>query len=103
MNHGQRTFRLVGRKRVDVRVGPNSYDMANLRGVVSSVLDGGALHGFQVLLPRSDSEDEMVLRIAARPESPDDAARALRDAMDTINEEWAEEVRDGLINHLVVE
>jgi hypothetical protein len=45
----------------------------------------------------------MVFRIAARAESPDDAARALRDAMDTINEEWTDEVRGGLINPLVVE
>jgi phenylacetate-CoA ligase len=92
----------VGREGVGVRVGSNSYDMTNLRDVVSSVLDGGALHGFQVLLRRSDSKDEMVFRIPARPESPGGAARALRDAMDTINEEWADEVRGGLIDPLLV-
>jgi phenylacetate-CoA ligase len=58
VDHGQRTLCLVGREGVGVRVGPNSYDMTNLHGVVSNVLDGGALHGFQVLLRRSDSKDE---------------------------------------------
>ena len=102
-DYSQGRFRLVGREGMGVRVGPNSYDMTNLRSVLASVLDGDEVHGFQVLLRRENSKDEMVFRIAGKPGNSNDTAEALRKAVDTINEQWAEDVREGLINPLVVE
>jgi phenylacetate-CoA ligase len=88
-DYSRRKFRLVGREAVGVRMGPHSYDIRERRSVVSNALKVGTLNGFQVLLRRSHLKDEMVFRIASRPDSPDDRVKALREEMDRANQEWA--------------
>ncbi|MCJ1224606.1 hypothetical protein MMC12_001251 [Toensbergia leucococca] len=103
IDYDSRTFRLWGRGNVGVRVGPNSYDMTNLRTVVTNVLKSDAIHGFQVVLRRANSKDEMVFRIASHPQNPEQMSKEVKEEMDKVNQEWAEEVRDGFINPLVIE
>ena len=103
VNYGERQFQFVGREAVGARVGMVSYDLTDLRTVVSNVLKDEAVNGFQVLVRQTNSRDEMVFRIASKPPNPEEIAEALRKEMDRIHGVWAEEVREGNTNPLVVE
>ena len=101
VDYSARTFRLCGRGSVGVRVGPYSYDMKNIRAVISNVL-GDDLYGFQVVLRRANGLDEMTFRIAAKVLRPEETAERLKEEMVRVHETWREAV-DGFVNPLQVE
>ena len=102
-DYKSRKFRLCGRGAVGVRLGPNSYDMVSLKEIVTSSLKDEQCRGFQVLLRRANERDEMVFRIACRPQDPEQSSRRIQEEMDRIHEEFAKEVAEGFVNPLVVE
>ena len=102
VDYSARAFQLYGRDSVGVPIGPTSYDITDLRSVASSVLKSD-VYGSQVVVRRRNGKDEMTFRIAGRPLNEDEVADKLRKEMDRVNYEWANEVRDGFINPLLVE
>ena len=103
VDYSLRKFRLCGRGAVGVRVGPNSYDMVDLKEIVASSLKDEKVNGFQVLLRRANGMDEMVFRIACRPQDPEQLSRGVQKEMDRVHEEWARKVAGGFVNPLVIE
>jgi phenylacetate-CoA ligase len=96
-------FRLLGRAGEGARVGPVTVYLDDVHGLVESVLDGSPTAGLQLVLRRREAKDELVLRIAAEPSDPDAFGKELAEGLDRARPMFAEHVRDGLIQPLVVE
>lgn len=98
-----RRFRLLGRADEGARVGPVTVYLDDVRGLVESVLDGCPTAGVQLLLRRRDAKDELVVRVAAEPADAEVRSKALVTGLETIRPMFAEHVRAGMIQPLVVE
>lgn len=61
-------FQVLGRSTVGVTVGQSRFDLRDLRAVIARAMTGETVHGVQILLRRSKGKDELVSRIAARPQ-----------------------------------
>ncbi|QDS73815.1 hypothetical protein FKW77_006120 [Venturia effusa] len=62
----QRTFRLLGRDSIGVRLGPVSIDFEHLRSaVVKGLGNHTTIAGMQVHILRSDGKDQMAIRVAS--------------------------------------
>jgi phenylacetate-CoA ligase len=96
-------FRLLGRADEGARVGPVTVYLDDVRGLVESVLDGLPTAGVQLVLRRREAKDELVVRIAAEPPEANVRGKALADGLAAARPMFAEHVRDGLIQPLVVE
>ncbi|EXL97790.1 hypothetical protein FOIG_10108 [Fusarium odoratissimum NRRL 54006] len=56
-------FRLLGRSKYAVRLGPVSLDISHLRQLARAVLKTVAIEAFQVVITRQDSKDAMEIMI----------------------------------------
>ena len=103
IDYESRRFRLCGRGAVGVRLGPTSYDLFSLKEIVTSSLTDEKCNGFQILLRRANGKDEMVFRIACQPQDREQSSRRIREEMDRIHENFAQQVAKGFVNPLVIE
>ncbi|CAF9936635.1 MAG: hypothetical protein ALECFALPRED_006906 [Alectoria fallacina] len=103
VDYRSRRFRLCGRSSVGVRVRPASYDMTSLKEIVSNSMKDEEVNGFQVVLRRAQGMDEIVFRIACKPENPEQSSQEVQEEMDRVHEQWAEEVAESFVNPLLIE
>ena len=94
-------IQVLGRSTVGVTLGQSRFDLRDLKAVIERGMTGETVHGVQILLRRSKGKDEMVFRIAARPQEPESRARIVREEMDNTHEYARAEQQ--YFNPLVVE
>lgn len=97
------TFRLLGRADEGARCGPVTLHLDYLRSVVAEALESRHVTGFQVVLRRVDAKDQLVLRVACTASDRESLYPAISAGVDRISPRFADHVRRGVINPLVVE
>ncbi|GLZ30015.1 phenylacetate-coenzyme A ligase [Lentzea sp. NBRC 105346] len=95
------TFRLLGRSDEGARCGPVTLHLDYLRSVVAETVR--SFTGFQVVLRRVDAKDQLVLRVAGAAGNRELLEQAISAGVDRISPRFADHVRRGVINPLVVE
>ncbi|MER7859101.1 AMP-binding protein [Amycolatopsis japonica] len=97
-----RTFRLLGRADEGARVGPVTLHLDQLRGCVDTAT-GSQVDGFQVVLRRVQSKDQLVLRFASGAADRDAVLKTLSAEVNEISPRYADHVARGIIQPLAVE
>ncbi|KAL8811530.1 MAG: hypothetical protein Q9200_001722 [Gallowayella weberi] len=103
VDYSKLKFHVCGRAPVVVRLGSASYEMERLKDIVSTTLKNERVNSFQVVLRRANGLDEMIFRIACRPQNAVQSAQKIRDKMNSAHTEFAKEVAEHSISPLVVE
>ncbi|KAL8298841.1 hypothetical protein RB597_007458 [Gaeumannomyces tritici] len=100
-------FRLLGRDRLALRIGPVSLDFLHLRQIVTSALGPDrAIAGLQARVSRVDSKDLLTVLVAYRPATAAEEVglrNVVAAALDEARPMFQGHVRDGLISPLHVE
>ena len=102
-NFDSRQFQVLGRSTVGVTLGQSRFDLRDLRAVILRGMDGETIHGFQILLRRSGGKDEMVFRIAAKPQEPESCVRDVQAEMERAHDVYYAAAKRQYFNPLVVE
>lgn len=98
-----RTFRLLGRDNVGVRLGPTSIDMLVIRKAVQTALRLSESCVLQVVVEREDAKDRMRLRFVDLPMNVEDAAAVVAREIAKEKPMYEEHVAKGVIGQLIVE
>jgi phenylacetate-CoA ligase len=103
VDYSDKRFRLLGRADEGARVGPVTVYLEDVHGLVRACVPGAAVTGLQLVLRRRDAKDELVVRVACNPDDPAASAAKLSRGLDELRPMFADHVRLGAINPLVVE
>lgn len=98
-------FRVLGRDRTGIRVGPVSVDFEDLRRVVTTAMQGQAVRGLQAVVSRGDHKDILTLVIAYTPKTEGDSARlrgAIAERLAMVRPPFKDHVNRGFINPLQI-
>ncbi|ELQ40556.1 hypothetical protein M0657_010189 [Pyricularia oryzae] len=107
VDHAQGLFRVLGRDRTAVRVGPVSVDFVHLRDLVAAIMGPERpVAALQLRVGRCDAKDQLTVLVAYRPESRGEEAdlrRSIREALDEARPIFKGHVDADLICPLEVE
>ncbi|KAK1979004.1 AMP-dependent synthetase/ligase [Colletotrichum cereale] len=96
-------FRILGRDRTTIRIGPVSIDLVDLKRVVSSVLGDRPVSKVQAIITREDRKDLLTMNIAYTPATEEESSQlqaALRKELNAVRPMFREHVEKDLINPL---
>ncbi|TLS22521.1 uncharacterized protein PpBr36_09866 [Pyricularia pennisetigena] len=107
VDHNQGLFRVLGRDRTAVRIGPVSVDFVHLRDLVGAVMGPGRpVAALQLKVGRRDAKDQLTVLVAYRPGSDEEGAvlkRNISVALDEARPMFKGHVEANLICPLEVE
>ncbi|KDN64579.1 putative AMP-dependent synthetase/ligase [Colletotrichum sublineola] len=98
-------FRILGRDRTAIRLGPVSIDFVDLKRVVSSVFGGRPVSKVQAIITREDRKDLLTMNVAYTPATEEESSRlqaALIDKLNAVRPMSREHVEKDLINPLKI-
>ncbi|TAQ84478.1 hypothetical protein B7494_g7198 [Chlorociboria aeruginascens] len=95
-------FRVLGRDKTGVRLGPVTIDIVHLREIIWDAI-GSDIGAFQAVITREDKKDTLTLRIGYLPKDPVATKRVIEDSLHEVRPMFRQHVEQGLIGSLRVE
>ncbi|KAF7167574.1 hypothetical protein CNMCM5623_000880 [Aspergillus felis] len=105
VDYKNQTFRLLGRDRQTIRLGPVSIDFTDLHDIVASALPPRTLQALQAVITRECSIDQLTIRLVCEnlaQDSTDTVRESIAKALDMRRPMFQDHVKRRLVNPLKV-
>ncbi|KAL9618285.1 MAG: hypothetical protein Q9160_006996 [Pyrenula sp. 1 TL-2023] len=103
VDYGKRTFELLGRESVALKIGSLFLAVPKLRSLVTRTFGEGFQDSFQLVVRREAGKNEVTFRFAASQPDAEGATRALEQSLITEFPKWGEYLKMGYIQPLRTE